>query len=145
MRISKHTDLNDGSSCTLDFDEAEGWLRAVWVGPVDPNEAYNGAARLLDAMQTWHCPYLLNDNSQLTGPWFDSVEWLQRVWAPQAAKLGLRYIAHIAQPHDLVQQAAALSAQSLSNNIELQLFDTVPEAEEWLREQRPQSVSSNSQ
>jgi hypothetical protein len=40
---------------------------------------------------------LLNDNSQLTGPWFESTDWLAHVWLPQAEHLGLRYVAHVVQ------------------------------------------------
>ncbi|MBX0291434.1 hypothetical protein K3G63_13365 [Hymenobacter sp. HSC-4F20] len=139
MQITKHTDLRDGSSCELDFDEANGWLRAIWLGYVDPTEAYNGAARYLQAMQGLRCPYLLNDNSRLSGPWFDSVEWLRSVWAPQAERLGLRYIAHVAQPQDLLDQAASLSGTSFGDTLHLQLFDDVASAEEWLQHMQAHS------
>lgn len=134
MRISKHTDLRDGSSCELEYDEADGWLRATWLGHVDPTEAYHGAARYLHAMEGLHCPYLLNDNSRLSGPWFDSVEWLGTVWGPQASRLGLRYIAHVAQPHDLLDQAAALTKEPFGSELSVQVFDNVATAQEWLRE-----------
>ncbi|TGD81317.1 hypothetical protein [Hymenobacter wooponensis] len=136
MKISKHTDLRDGSSCELEFDEGEGWLRAIWLGYVDPMEAYNGAENFLKAMQDLHCPYLLNDNSKLSGPWFDSVEWLRSVWVPRAVHLGLRYIAHVVQPHDLLDEAANTDAYAFDDQLRLQLFDDVPSAEEWLREMR---------
>lgn len=132
MRIAKHIDLRDGSSCTLDYDEAQGWLRAVWLGYVDPREAYNGAARFLDAIEEIRCPYLLNDNSGLVGPWFDSVEWLRQVWVPRAVALGLRYIAHVAQPQDLLDDAT-LPQSPFGDALRLQLFDDVASAEEWLR------------
>ncbi|QJX46094.1 hypothetical protein HMJ29_03715 [Hymenobacter taeanensis] len=136
MRVSKHTDLRDGSSCELEFNEEEGWLRAIWLGHVDPMEAYNGAEMFLSTMQNLHCPYLLNDNSRLSGPWFDSVEWLRSVWMPRALHLGLRYIAHVVQPHDLLDQAATLGDCSPNDELRLQLFDDVPTAEEWLRSVR---------
>lgn len=132
-RISKNIDLRDGSSCELIYEEQEGWLRATWLGYVDPEEAYQGATNFLRAMRDWHCPYLLNDNSGLQGPWFDSIEWLTRVWAPQAEALGLRCIAHVVQPHDALSQAAVLADRPFGPNLRLQLFDDVPSAVEWLR------------
>lgn len=138
MKISKNVDLADGSSCELWYDEAEDWLRATWLGFVDPEEAYRGAVGLLETLQEMNCPYLLNDNSQLRGPWFDSIEWLATVWAPQAERMGLRCIAHVAQPHDLLSQAAALVEHPLGNQIRLQLFDDVATAETWLRQQQTQ-------
>ncbi|TGE10061.1 hypothetical protein [Hymenobacter fodinae] len=134
MRIAKHLDLRDGSSCEIEYDEDESWLRAIWRGFVDPMEAYNGAENFLRAMETIHCRYLLNDNSQLSGPWFDSVEWLQSVWAPRATHLGLRFIAHVVQPSDLLDQAAIVSGEyPFNDHLRLQLFDDVVSAEEWLR------------
>lgn len=140
MRISTRTDLHDGSSCELDFNETEGWLRATWTGYIDPIEAYHGATNYLDAMQALRCPYLLNDNSALSGPWFDSVEWLRTVWGPQAKRLGLRYIAHVSQPQDLLDQASSLNHNPFGPELTLQVFDDVAHAEEWLREMRTHSA-----
>ncbi|UOQ67327.1 hypothetical protein [Hymenobacter volaticus] len=136
MRIFKNIDSLDESVCELSLDEDEQWLRATWVGYIDSQEAYNGAVDFLDSMNTFHCPYLLNDNSGLRGPWFDSVEWLRTTWAPQAARLGLRYIAHVAQPQDLASQVAVLETESFGGDVQIQIFDRVSEAEEWLREQQ---------
>ncbi|MBO0360217.1 hypothetical protein J0X19_19805 [Hymenobacter sp. BT186] len=136
MRISINIDPKDGSTCELFYDEENQWIRAIWLGYIEPEQAYEGATGFLEAMQTFHCPYLLNDNSGLRGPWFDSVEWLRTVWAPQATRLGLRYIAHITQPNDLLHEVSALEAESFGGNIQLQVFDDAQAAEEWLREQR---------
>lgn len=138
MQITKHTDLRDGSSCELSFVEEEGWLQATWIGYVDPTEAYNGASRYLQALQKLHCPYLLNDNSRLSGPWFDSVEWLQAVWGPRAAEMGLRYVAHVNQPHDLLEHATGPSFD-FGHSIILQVFDGLELAREWLREMQGRS------
>jgi hypothetical protein len=135
MQLAKHTDPRDGSTCELVYDEANGWIRAIWLGYVDPQEAYNGASAFLTAMQQLHCPYLLNDNSRIQGPWFDSVEWLHTVWGPQARQLGLRYIAHVVQPQDL-RDEATLGQPVFGPDLQLQLFDDVISAEEWLQVQQ---------
>ena len=138
MRISIDIDQKDGSTCELQYDQENQWIRAIWLGYIDPEQAYQGATNFLDAMHTFHSAYLLNDNSGLRGPWFDSVEWLRTVWAPQASRLGLRYIAHVSQPNDLLHEVSALEAESFGGNIQLQVFDDAQAAEEWLREQQEQ-------
>jgi hypothetical protein len=123
----------DGSRCTLTFDEADRWLRATWRGYIDSEEALRGADEYLAQLANIHCPYLLNDNTSLRGPWFDSVDWLMRIWAPQAARMGLRYVAHVVQAdtrHDTITDAPRNPASCLFN---LQFFDHAAEAEEWLR------------
>ncbi len=123
----------DGSRCTLSFEEPAGWLRATWRGFIDPDEAYRGADNYLKQLAAIRCPYLLNDNTALHGPWFDSLDWLMRIWVPQAARMGLRYVAHVVQAdtkHDTITSAPLNPAACL---FELQLFDSVAMAEEWLR------------
>ena len=89
-----------------------------------------------------HAPYLLNDNTSLRGPWFDSIEWLDRVWLPQSTQLGLRYIAHIVQAdthHDILTLTRPVPIPDV---LELQLFDDLASAQEWLRAcQRPRRTA----
>jgi hypothetical protein len=132
MLINSLSDA-EGSRCTLTFEEADGWLRATWRGFIDPEEAWRGADNYLTQLAGIHCPYLLNDNTDLRGPWFDSLDWLLRIWAPQAASMGLRYVAHVVQAdtrHDTLTTAPRHAGGCL---FELQFFDNVAEAEEWLR------------
>ena len=133
MIIDSLPDL-DGSRCTLTFEEADRWLRATWRGFIDPEEARRGAQTYLDALADFRCPLLLNDNTALQGPWFDSLDWLMQVWVPHAASLGLRYVAHVVQAdtlHDVITDTRRYPAACL---FDLQFFDQVAEAEDWLRQ-----------
>ena len=136
----------EGGRCTLTFEEADQWLRATWRGFIDSDEAFRGADNYLEHLASIRCGYLLNDNSGLEGPWFDSLEWLMQIWAPQAARMGLRYIAHVVQAdthHDTVTDSPRNPAACLFN---LQLFDNVPDAEEWLRScQATHQAATNTQ
>ena len=132
MLISTLPDPTDGSSCTLILDEQNQWLHAIWRGFVDVGEATRGAENYLRQLQAHPCPYLLNDNTQLQGPWFDSLEWLQRTWAPEARQLGLRYVAHVT-PHLRNELASVQLHQPFAGQFEIQLFENLPEAQDWLR------------
>lgn len=71
----------------------------------------------------------------MRGPWLDSREWVRLIWAPEAARMGLRYLAHVVQvnaPHDVLTDTAT----PLDCEFEMQIFQTVAEAETWLRECR---------
>ncbi|WP_310393409.1 hypothetical protein [Hymenobacter sp.] len=123
----------DGSRCTLAYEEAGPWLRATWRGFVDMQEALRGAESYLRALAALRCPYLLNDNAALRGPWFDSLEWLERIWVPQAVQMGLRYVAHVVQADGLSDGLVLHVRGVLAGRLELQIFQQVPEAEAWLR------------
>lgn len=87
MLLNRNVDPRDHSSCSLSYDEAEGWMQAVWRGYVDQAEALRGGqAYLVHAFQQ-PCPLLFNDNTLLTGPWFESLDWLLHVWVPEAERL----------------------------------------------------------
>ena len=122
----------DGSRCTLTV-EPDGWLRATWRGFVDMQEALRGADSYLSALKRLHNPCLLNDNIELMGPWFDSIEWLECIWVPQATAMGLRYVAHVVQADSLSDILTVHFNKGTAGELELQIFQQVPEAEEWLR------------
>jgi hypothetical protein len=132
MLLNINTDLGDGSACLLTYDETEGWLRATWSGYVDENEAMRGAESYLSHAAAVPCAYLLNDNTALRGPWFDSLYWLARVWKPRAEQLGLRYVAHVVQ----VDRSFDILTEQLPVPLtfELQIFQDVGQAEHWLRQ-----------
>jgi hypothetical protein len=132
--LNINTDPADQSTCILTYDEDEGWLCATWQGYVDPLEAREGAESYLNHATQRPCSFLLNDNYQLRGPWFDSLDWLGEVWVPQAERLGLRYVAHVVQadrPTDTISDQFPLSLP-----FELQIFQDLADAQQWLRECR---------
>jgi hypothetical protein len=123
-----------GGQCTLTFEKPAGWLRATWTGNINNEEAMLGAQNYLEQVGPFHCLYLLNDNVQLQGPWFDSTRWLEVAWLPQAQRLGLRYVAHVVQAdthHDIM--TLKYPRNHVVDSLELQLFHNLAEAEDWLR------------
>lgn len=140
MLISSLPDA-DGSRCTLHYDESNQWLHATWRGLVDLAEALRGTDNYLDKLAAFPCPCLLNDNLALRGPWFDSVEWLERAWLPQAQRLGLRYVAHVAQADTHTDILTLTFPAPVRGQVELQIFYHLPEAQDWLRNCQLRKVS----
>lgn len=134
MILNINTGSNGGSTCTLAYDEMERWLSATWKGHVNPIEAQAGAEAYLRCYTQAPSALLLNDNSQLQGPWFDSLDWLGEVWVPQAKHLGLRYVAHVVQAEHHADILSARFPKLLP--FELQIFQEVSDAQQWLRQCR---------
>ena len=130
------THSNGQEFCSTDYEEENRWLRTTWKGFVTAQDGEAGALETMSLLRISHAAYLLNDNSQIEGPWFDSVEWLERVWAPQARRLGLRAVAHVMQPNPFSELALATNHNPFDGLFELQLFSTTAEAEAWLRERQ---------
>lgn len=139
MHLNTNVDLQDKSFCDLSYNKAEGWLQAIWQGYVDQTEAHWGAQSYLQHVARMPSAFLLNDNSGLQGPWFESLEWLVDVWVPQAKLLGLRYVAHVVQAdqhHDVLTDRLHGAAP-----FELQIFHDPADARQWLRETRQAHLS----
>jgi hypothetical protein len=133
-----------GGQCTLTYEKADGWLRATWTGYIETEQAISGALNYLDQVGPFHCLYLLNDNVELKGPWFDTTRWLQTAWLPQAERLGLRYVAHVVQT-DTHNDIMTLKypRNHLVDALELQLFTDVATAEDWLRSRQQPPLSAS--
>lgn len=134
MLLNLNIDPRDHSSCALYYNEEERWIQGTWQGHVDQAEAMQGAEVYLQHATQRPCAYLLNDNSQLTGSWFESLEWLLHVWVPQAERVGLRYVAHVVQAdqhHDIFTRP-----HHPRLGFELQIFENLEDAKHWLGSMR---------
>lgn len=125
--------------CAIRFEPAHQWFRITWHGFVINEDGVEGATAHLKLMQDRPAHLLLNDNSGVTGPWFDSLDWLQRIWAPQVVALGLRYVAHVLPANDFPSVLPPHDA--FAGQFELQIFGTVAEAEQWLTQCRDAHTS----
>jgi hypothetical protein len=135
--------FGSGGNCTLSYEESAQWLYATWSGLIGNHEAMQGALHYLDKVAAHPSPFLLNDNLALHGPWFNSVEWLERAWLPQAQRLGLRYIAHVVQADKGADILTLTKSDHLSGLLELQLFHDLSEAKDWLHSCQHQASVPN--
>jgi hypothetical protein len=140
--FNQHLTHPDGREyCLATYHEATQCLHTTWKGVVTTHDGQRGATELLRLLPRLEVAYLLNDNSQVIGPWFDSVDWLQRIWAPQAGRLGLRYVAHVLQPHIEDDLGLLLRQNPFAGKFELQFFTSLEDADCWLRECQQMAMS----
>ncbi|HEX8427082.1 STAS/SEC14 domain-containing protein [Hymenobacter sp.] len=118
---------------TIEFHEAINVVYNNWFGYQTYPGVVGGANTSLKISKEHNCPYMLNDNSKVVGPWDHSLDWITNDWAPRAIQAGLTHFAHIVS----VESFAAFSAHNLHNEIsgklQMSIFDSVIEGLEWLR------------
>lgn len=119
-----------GGPCYLSYAKP---LGVTWVGYVGPAEAVHGGRGCLPQASPLHCCYLLNDNLVLSGPWFDSLEWLRSGWLPKAQRLGLRYVANVVQGGSRIDSLTQQASPFATGKVALPLLDAAPDAEAWLQ------------
>lgn len=117
----------------MEYDQINNWIYCNWIGYISLESAKTGTNALLELIKETHCPYLLNDNKELLGPFEKANDWIENEVLPKAFANGLRYMAHVLAPNI----AGALSGQDLHRRldvkIDMQLFGDMEKAKAWLR------------
>lgn len=123
---------------TVEYDPANHWVYNNWIGYQTYIGVIAGADACLYPLQENACPYLLNDNRQVVGPWDHAVEWIATDWAPRAAAQGLTHFAHVVSPESMAAHSAEALHAHITVSLQRRLFSDMEEAKAWLREAQQQ-------
>ena len=119
---------------TIEFDALNQWVYANWSGYQTRASIRQGADTYLEILVQYNCPYLLNDNRLVAGPWSQVTEWITQDWAPRAIAQGLTHFAHVISPESLARLSAENLQHSISSSFQMQIFENPEKAKEWLRQ-----------
>ncbi|TGE21468.1 STAS/SEC14 domain-containing protein [Hymenobacter aquaticus] len=126
---------------TIDYVASHNWVYNNWVGYQTHAGIVDGANACLTHIARHRCPYLLNDNSLVIGPWDHAVEWIAQDWTPRAIAAGLTHFAHVVSPESFAALSAQAMHTSIGANFQMRIFGDLPEAQAWLR-QAQQAVAA---
>jgi hypothetical protein len=118
---------------TIEYHDASQLVYNNWLGYQTYASIVAGANICLKLIAEHHCPYLLNDNSQVVGPWDHTLEWLTTDWAPRAMTAGLTHFAHIVSPDSFAAFSAHNMHTEINQNFQMSIFDSIIEGLDWLR------------
>ncbi|MGV3589958.1 MAG: hypothetical protein ACO1OF_23320 [Adhaeribacter sp.] len=105
-----------------------------WQGYASKTDLKKACQIGLEFTKAVKCPFKLNDNTYFTGPWNDSVAWLEKEWLPEAIKAGVRYLAHVAAPDSFGEKAGEVMQMSLiGRHLKVCIFPTREKALIWLK------------
>ncbi|RSK36169.1 hypothetical protein [Hymenobacter metallilatus] len=112
-------------------------LYVRWFGNLTGREVVYVARESLKLQENMHFALLLNDKTNATGDWSETLEWLEYEWLPQIMAGGLRAIAYVFSP-DMHNQLASLEFfERVRQYLPIQLFHDTPSAWQWIRRQPP--------
>ena len=120
----------------LQWEEANDWIYARWQGLLSTDNVIKGGEYLLEVMQQTGCPYVLNDNREITGSWNQANDHIAQYWMPRALTLGLRRFAHVLAPGVFGQTSAEEMQRRAADQFQMALFPDLESAQAWLREAR---------
>ena len=117
----------------IDTDRANKWVFTDWMGYLTAESIKQGAEAYTAALAKSGFSCVLNDTRSVRGPWDHSMDWVINVWAPNAAKAGLKYFALISNPETLADGSAANFYAQLTA-FHAEVFDNMAAAQKWLLE-----------
>ena len=117
---------------TMEYEPPNHLIYNCWRGYLTLDSIMTGANQGIGFIAAAKCPYLLNDNTDVTGPWDHAVAWIAQDWTPRAIAVGLKYFAHVVD----AKSFAALSAEAMVSGItglfEMRIFGDAAAARTWL-------------
>ncbi|QHL88813.1 hypothetical protein GU926_15825 [Nibribacter ruber] len=124
----------DRTFYVVEYKPALNLIDTHWEGYASLHDLKTACEVGLQILETTHCPYKLNDNSALSGPWSEAVSWLEDNWLPRAMQAGLKYLAHVANEHTFSEVAGeVMHISKIGQELKYRMFFKREEAIEWLQ------------
>ena len=118
---------------TIGYDTNNRWVYNNWIGYQTYPGIIAGANACLDPVEEHRCPYLLNDNRRVVGPWDHAVDWIVTNWAPRAIAQGLTHFAQVVSPESMAALSAEAMHLGIDGRLQMRMFGVIEEAHAWLR------------
>ncbi|WP_242927643.1 STAS/SEC14 domain-containing protein [Pontibacter vulgaris] len=117
---------------TIEYIEKNNLTHNNWLGYQTLDGIMLGADQCIDVISFYKCPYLLNDNRLVVGPWDHALEWIANNWTPRAIKAGLTHFAHVVSPESFAALSAEAMNAKIGDSFQMQIFGDFDEAKKWL-------------
>jgi hypothetical protein len=127
----------DKTYLSIEYDRVRHCYYNRWRGYITPDNIVEGSSTYLSLLASSPCPRLLTDNRRVVGSWQETLDWLAKSWAPQASRIGLRWLAIVVSPGSFaVDTAEELQKRLAGMPLEVRVFADLQTSKEWLESQR---------
>ncbi|MGC3946471.1 MAG: hypothetical protein QM762_18435 [Chryseolinea sp.] len=116
----------------ISYDPANKYIYCNWIGFQNKQSIMESGQVILDQLKKKSVHKVLNDNTQVTGPWQEAAEWTATVWFPEMINAGLRYFAWIFSQNVFAELSAK---KAMPANDIVKSFKGIDEARKWLTSQ----------
>lgn len=121
--------LHKATNIEIRFDPETHILFCNWIGFQNEDLLKKSGEIIHDLLKQKNCTKILNDNTQVQGPWYHSAEWTAKEWFPLMIEAGLKHFAWVCSK-DIFAQLSAKRA--LPGNPVVKVFHSYDVALEWL-------------
>ncbi len=130
MVTLKTKKLLEQKNLVMELEEEKNYVILRWIGFQTEDDIYKSGEKILEIFKKLDCSKILNDNTEVRGPWNKASEWTSNVWFPRMIEEGgLKKFAWVF-PENVF---ASLSASKAMPNTDLvSKFNSHKAAENWL-------------
>jgi hypothetical protein len=125
--------LYEAKNLEISYDPVHQFVYCNWIGFQNKEMIIKSGAVILDLFKEKGYSKVLNDNTEVTGPWQEAAEWTANVWFPSMIAAGLKHFAWIFSPN-LFAELSAKKAMPVSDVV--RSFNSYREAYDWLVRQK---------
>src|SRR5688572_11377853 len=112
----------------ISYEPVQEYIYGNWLGFQNEESVKAGCKKMLEFLNDKRCQKVLNDNTQVTGPWQAATKWVGEIWFPQMEEAGLKHFAWIFSPN-LFAELSAKKAMPASGVV--QAFHSFKDAQKW--------------
>jgi len=121
--------LSTAENIQIMLDSESHILYCRWFGPQQPGVIQESATTILRLIIRYKIERILNDNTDVTGPYLDSSDWMATHWFPEVMREGVTHFAWVLS-RNIFAEISALEAMPKSEKV--CPFKSTQEALLWL-------------
>jgi hypothetical protein len=116
--------------CVIRYIKASQMLHLIWRGTATKESIQEVRSGVLQLLQSYPCPYILNDTQDFfQGPTSTLYHLTESDWDAKVGQLGVRYIAHVLHPDAEIPD----THHSNGSVPEVKFFLNLLDAMEWIK------------
>lgn len=119
---------------TVYWDDINNWIYVDWRNIPSDKSVKNGCDKMLVLLSQKSCPFVLNDNRNVIGPWNSAAQWVAEDWFPRMISAGMKKFAWIQSSNVLSKFSARQSTARHQETDFIHLFEDEESATTWLRQ-----------
>ncbi|MDX5422647.1 MAG: hypothetical protein LPK07_00260 [Hymenobacteraceae bacterium] len=133
MKSARNEILFRDTYIAIEYCPEDNWLYVNWRGYVNFDTVSAGCEEILKCLKNYQCAKVLNDNTNVEGIWSGASKWVGQDWMPRMREAGLQHFAWVYSPSTLSRLSTDKSIKNTSEKELIKTFESVVEAEDWLR------------
>ncbi len=122
--------LFEADTLEVSYEASTHILYCRWKGFQDRESIVSGGTAILQIVKQKGIQRILNDNSTVTGSWWEPAAWIAEVWFPQMIDAGLKQFAWVLS-QNIFSELSARRAMEPHSPI-VMAFYTCQEAYHWI-------------